>query len=266
MGQSLTVKPGKKIDLADFDPADDGALNEKAAAPITKDNVAVIDHLCYRLYAENRQALLCVFQGMDTAGKDGVIRKVLSGVDPVNCQVTAFKRPSVEEARHDFLWRIHKAVPGHGDIGIFNRSHYEDVLAPRVRKTVAKADWKSRYDRINEFERLLVDSGVTIVKCFLHISKDEQKRRLEARLKNPKKRWKFQAADLADRKLWDDYQRAYADALTKCNTKWAPWTIVPADQKWHRDLVVSGALRETLERMNPQFPQEEEGLDTIVVE
>ena len=266
MGQSLTVKAGKKIDLADFDPAYGGDIDKEAAAAATEKNIAKIDDLSYRLYADRRHALLIVLQGMDTAGKDGVIRKVLSGVDPVNCRVTAFKRPNDEELRHDFLWRIHKAVPPRGDVGIFNRSHYEDVLAPRVHALVPEAQWKTRYERMNEFERMLTDEGTTIVKCFLHISKDEQKRRLEARLSNPNKRWKFSQADLAERKLWRDYQHAYEDLLTKCNTDYAPWHIVPADHKWHRDFVVSGAVREALERINPQFPAEEPGLDQIVVE
>ena len=207
--------------------------------------------------------VLLVLQGMDTAGKDGVIRKVLAGVDPVNCRVTAFKRPSPEELRHDFLWRIHRETPGHGDLGIFNRSHYEDVLALRVHQTISAAQWERRYDRINAFEQTLVDGGTTIVKCFLHIGKDEQRRRLESRLKNPNKRWKFNRQDLAERKLWDAYQEAYEELLTRCNTEHAPWHIVPADHKWHRDLIVSRELRKALEEIDPQFPQEEAGLDQV---
>jgi PPK2 family polyphosphate:nucleotide phosphotransferase len=266
MAQLLTVKPGKKILLADFDPAFSGSVDKETAALETEKNITVVDELCYRLYADRRQALLLVLQGMDTAGKDGVIRKVLSGVDPVNCRVTAFTRPSPEEINHDFLWRIHKAVPGRGDIGIFNRSHYEDVLVPRVHKTVPDSQWKSRYGRINEFERMLVEGGTTIVKCFLHISKDEQRRRLLARLQNPKKRWKVKQADLADRKLWHQYQEAYEDLLTECNTEYALWNIVPSDHKWHRDLVVSSVLRKALEAIDPRFPQEEAGLEQIVIE
>jgi len=266
MAQPTTVKAGKEIDLAEFDPGFKGSQDKDAAAVETEKNIKVVDELCYRLYAENQRALLVVLQGMDTAGKDGVIRKVLSGVDPVNCRVTPFKRPTAEELRHDFLWRIHRAVPGHGDIGIFNRSHYEDVLAPRVHELVPAAVWKRRYERINDFERLLCEAGTTIVKIFLHISKEEQRRRLLSRLENPNKRWKFQRNDLAERKLWDQYQQAYNDALTKCNTDVAPWYIVPADHKWHRDLVVSEILRKALETMDPQFPQEEEGLDQLVID
>ena len=266
MAQPLVVKPGKKIQLADFDPAYIGAADKHKAAKETEENIAIIDDLCYRLYADRRQALLVVLQGTDTSGKDGVIRKVMAGVDPVNCRVTAFKQPSLEEQSHDFLWRIHQAAPPRGDIAIFNRSHYEDVLAARVHKLVAESRWKSRYERINAFEQLLIDEGTTIVKCFLHISKDEQRRRLQQRLDNPKKRWKFSKRDLLERKLWDEYQNAYDDALSKCNTEDAPWHIIPANHKWYRDLVASTILRETLERMDPRFPKEEEGLDTLVIE
>lgn len=266
MAQPITVKQGKKIELAEFDPADTGDIDKQAAAEETEKNIAVIDELTYRLYADRRFALLVVLQGTDTSGKDGVIRKVLSGVDPVNCRVTAFKQPSVEELSHDFLWRIHRAVPPRGDVGIFNRSHYEDVLVPRVHGLITEAQWKSRYERINEFERLLADEGTTVVKFFLHISKDEQKRRLEARLQNPHKRWKFAKGDLDERKLWGEYQQAYEKLLTKCNTEYAQWHIVPANHKWYRDLVVSRVLREALEKIDPRFPPEEKGLDQIVIE
>jgi PPK2 family polyphosphate:nucleotide phosphotransferase len=261
-----SLRPGKKFALGDIDPASVGGLNKEEAALTTETNIKAIDELCYRLYAEGRRSLLIVLQGMDTAGKDGVIRKVLSGVDPVNCRVTAFKRPTTEELRHDFLWRIHKAVPPHGDIGIFNRSHYEDVLAPRVHHMVAESEWKSRFDRINDFERLLTNAGTTIVKIFLHISRDEQRRRLQARLADPQKRWKFEQGDLVERKLWDEYQQAYEDLLIKCNSDHAPWYVVSANHKWYRDYVVSGVLRETLEAMDPQFPKEQPGLDDIVIE
>ncbi len=266
MANSFMVKPGKKIDLAEFNPADSEGLDKEQAALDTEKNIAVVDDLCYRLYAEGQRALLVVLQGMDTAGKDGVIRKVLSGVDPVNVRVTPFKRPTSEELGHDFLWRIHKATPSGGDVAIFNRSHYEDVLAPRVHQLISESVWKSRYDRINDFERLLVESGTTIVKLFLHISRDEQRRRLQARLQNPKKRWKFKRDDLVERKLWDDYQRAYADLLSRCSTENASWHIVPADHKWYRDYVVSGVLRSALEKIDPRFPQEEPGLDQVVIE
>jgi PPK2 family polyphosphate:nucleotide phosphotransferase len=228
-------------------------------------NAARLADLAYRLYAEDKRALLLVLQGMDTAGKDGTIRSVMSGINPQSCQIVSFKQPSAEELDHDFLWRIHKAVPRHGQIGIFNRSQYEDVLVVRVHKLVPESEWKSRYDRINEFEELLTEGGLTIVKCYLHISKEEQRERLQARLDDPHKRWKFSHGDIEERKLWDDYQQAYEDALTKCNSKHAPWHIIPADRKWYRNLVVSQLLVDTLERMDPQYPPAAEGLDSVVV-
>lgn len=266
MAQPLTVKPGKKIDLADFDPTFHDGLDKEQAALETEKNIEVVDDLCYRLYAEGKRSLLIVLQGMDTAGKDGLIRKVLSGVDPVNVRVAAFKRPTAEELGHDFLWRIHKVTPRHGEVVIFNRSHYEDVLAPRVHQLIAEAVWKSRYDRINDFEQLLVESNTTIVKMFLHLSRNEQGRRLQARLENPQKRWKFERGDLVERKLWDDYQSAYSDLLTRCNSEQAPWHIVPADHRWYRDHVASRILRSALEKLDPQLPEEEPGLDDVVIE
>ncbi|QEG32759.1 polyphosphate kinase 2 family protein [Bythopirellula goksoeyrii] len=267
MSQPLTVSPGTKIHLKDFDARFvAGDWKKKSAAKQIEENTAISGELAYKLYAENQRALLLVLQGMDTAGKDGTIRTVMTGINPQSCHITSFKQPSQAELDHDFLWRIHKAVPPRGEIGIFNRSHYGDVLVVRVHNLVPKEEWKSRYERINEFEQLLVEGKVTIVKCYLHISKEEQRERLQARLDNPKKRWKFSMGDLAERKLWDEYQRAYEDALTLCNTKHAPWHIVPSDRKWYRNMVVSGILREALEKMNPQVPPSEPGLDGIVVE
>lgn len=267
MSQPLTPPVGKKVSLADYDPRYvDGDWNKQTGKAETLRNSIIGGDLAYRLYAEDRRAILLVLQGMDTSGKDGTIRHVMTGVNPQSFQITSFKQPSDEELDHDFLWRIHKAVPRRGNIGIFNRSHYEDVLIVRVHKLVPEKKWQDRYERINEFEALLVEGGVTIVKCFLHISKEEQRERLQARLDNPDKRWKFSKGDLDERKLWDDYQRAYEDALTKCNTEYAPWHIIPSDRKWNRNLVISQILRETLEMMDPQFPKAEEGLDGIVVE
>lgn len=267
MKQPFTVPAGTRIKLSDFDPRRvEGDWTKKKSAKEIDRNTAVTTDLAYRLYAENRRSVLLVLQGMDTSGKDGTIRTVTSGVNPQSCQVTSFKQPSVEELDHDFLWRIHEAVPRHGEIGIFNRSHYEDVLVVRVHKLVPESQWRRRYDQINEFEALLVEGGITLLKCFLHISKEEQRERLQARLDNPNKCWKFNQGDLDERKLWDDYQRAYEDALTRCNTAHAPWYIVPADRKWYRNLVVSQILREALEKLNPKFPPAEKGLDDIVVE
>ncbi len=267
MKQPLSVAPGKKIRLRQFDADYTGGIkNKKRAAAELDGNIAVLADLGYRLYAENRRSLLLVLQGMDTAGKDGTIRHVMRGFNPQSCQVTSFKQPGVDELAHDFLWRINRAAPRKGFIGIFNRSHYEDVLVVRVHNLVPKDEWQSRYERINQFEKMLAEGGTTIVKVFLHISKQEQQRRLQSRLDDPKKRWKFSQADLQERRYWDDYQRAYEAAMTRCNAKHAPWHIVPANRKWYRNLIISRILRKTLEKMAPQYPPAEEGLDGIVVE
>ena len=267
MTQSVTVPAGSEIRLADFDSRYvDGDWTKKSAAKQIESNTTSTRDLAHRLYAENRRSVLLVLQGMDTSGKDGTIRTVMTGINPQSCQIVPFKQPSTEELEHDFLWRIHQAVPRRGNIGIFNRSHYEDVLVVRVHGLVPEKQWRRRYDRINDFEQLLTDGGTTLVKCFLHISKREQRERLQARLDNPDKRWKFSHSDISERKLWDDYQRAYEDALTRCNTAHAPWHIIPADRKWYRNMVVSQILRETLEKLDPQFPPCEEGLDDVVVE
>lgn len=267
MAQPLTVKSGKKIDLTEFDPRYCGGIADKEEAEReTQRNIGTLDELAYRLYAENRGAVLLVLQGMDTSGKDGTIRRVMNGIDPQSCQVTSFKQPSLLEHDHDFLWRIACAVPRRGNIGIFNRSHYEDVIIVRVHELVPKEEWKSRYDRINDFEHMLVGGGTRLIKVFLHISKEEQRERLQTRIDDPKRRWKFSKQDIEERKLWDDYQRAYEDALTKCNTEHAPWHIVPADRKWYRNYIVSRLLRTALEEMNPQFPPAEEGIEGLVVE
>jgi len=267
MTQPLTVPAGTDIRLADFDARYvEGDWSKKSARKQIEKNTALSRDLAYRLYAENRHALLLVLQGMDTSGKDGTIRTAMTGINPQSCQIVSFKQPSSLELDHDFLWRIHKAVPRRGNIGIFNRSQYEDVLVVRVHSLVPEEKWQTRYDRINDFEKLLVEGSVTLVKCFLHISKEEQRERLQSRLDNPHKNWKFCHGDLVDRKLWDEYQKAYEDALTKCNTEHAPWHIIPSDRKWYRNLVVSTLLRETLEKLDPQFPPAEEGLEDVVVE
>jgi PPK2 family polyphosphate:nucleotide phosphotransferase len=267
MRQSITVGPGKNMRLKDFDPDYTGGIkNKKKAQEELEANVKCLSELGYRLYAENRRSLLLVLQGMDTAGKDGTIRHVMRGFNPQSCQVSSFKQPSIEELNHDFLWRIGRAVPRKGNIGIFNRSHYEDVLAVRVHNLVPKQEWQTRYDRINLFEKILVAGGTTIVKVFLHIGKDEQRKRLQSRLDDATKLWKFSRADLAERRYWDEYQKAYEVALTRCNTEEAPWYIVPANRKWFRNLAISRILCKTLEKMDPQYPPAEEGLEGIVVE
>ena len=267
MPQPLSVPPGTPIRLADFDPRHhEPDANKKAARDEIRENAREMADLAYALYAENRRSLLLVLQGMDTAGKDGTIRTVMRGINPQSCRVTSFKRPSEEELDHDFLWRIHRAAPRRGNIGIFNRSQYEDVLVVRVHSLVARDEWQSRYEKINAMEKLLTDDGTTIVKCFLHISKEAQRERLQARLDNPQKRWKFNRADLDERNLWDDYQSAYEDALTRCNTDHAPWSIIPSDRKWYRNLTVSRVLLAALRELDPRFPPCEEGLDGVVVE
>lgn len=267
MSQPLIPPFDHQVKLSDYDTRSiNGEWTKESAEAQIAENTTASTDLAYRLYAENRRCVLLVLQGMDTSGKDGTIRTVMTGVNPQSFQITSFKQPSSEELDHDFLWRIHKAVPNRGEIGIFNRSHYEDVLVVRVHKLISEEQWRGRYHIINEFESLLAAGGMTFIKCFLHISKDEQRERLQKRLDNPNKRWKFSTGDLAERKLWDEYQLAYEDALTHCNTKHAPWHIIPSDRKWYRNLVVSQILRETLERMDPQFPAAEPGLENITVE
>ena len=266
MSQPLTVPPGDKLCLKDFDSSYCGGITnkKKVQAELAK-NIEVLTDLGYRLYAENRRALLLVLQGMDTSGKDGTIRHAMKGFNPQSCQVTSFKQPSIAELDHDFLWRNARAMPGKGNVGIFNRSHYEDVLIVRVHNLVPKSEWRTRYERINLFEQMSHQGGTSVVKVFLHISKEEQRKRLQSRLDDPQKRWKFSKADLAEREYWNDYQKAYNEALTRCNTEHAPWYIVPADKKWYRNLVISRILRRTLEKMDPQYPPAEEGLENLVV-
>lgn len=253
---AVRVRPGRPIRLEEIDPDGSDVFPGKDAAreSLAKD----LDRLRERqrlLYADGRHALLVVLQAMDTGGKDGTIRHVLSGLNPVACEVTSFKTPSAAELAHDFLWRVHQAVPAHGVIGVFNRSHYEDVLIVRVRELVPPAVWKARYEQINEFERILSQNGVTIVKFYLHISKAEQKRRLQARLDDPEKNWKFSAADLDERKLWGDYMGAYEDAINRCSTDWAPWYVMPANVKWARDAMVARVLLETMNSMSLRRPK-----------
>jgi PPK2 family polyphosphate:nucleotide phosphotransferase len=262
--QELTVKPGKPIRLRDFDPGH-APGDKQSGLRKTAAHVAATGELQYRLYAENRRSLLVVLQGMDAAGKDGTVRHVMQGLNPLSCFVAAFKQPTAEELSHDFLWRIHARVPRSGQIGVFNRSHYEDVVTARVHKLVPRRVWQERYAAINDFERHLSESGTRILKFFLHISKLEQKRRLQARLDDPAKRWKFTEADIAERKHWSSYQTAYQDALTECNTSGAPWHIVPADRKWYRNLVISRAIQSALEEMDPRFPPPELGNEDLVV-
>jgi len=225
-------------------------LKEKTKALLER-----LTELQARLYAESKRSLLVVLQGRDTCGKDGTIRRVFDAVNPQGCIVTSFKKPSELELSHDYLWRVHHAVPAKGMIGIFNRSHYEDVLVVRVRRLVPPAVWGKRYQQINDFERMLTENGVTILKFFLHISREEQKERLLSRLEDPAKHWKFNEDDLGERALWRSYTTAYRDALRRCSTPWAPWYIVPADKKKARDYLVAQVVVDTLARMAPRYPK-----------
>ena len=252
----LVVKPGSKVDLGDIDPRDVDCLGkEEAVRAKLEEDVVAIDALQDRLYAEGKRSLLVVLQGTDTSGKDGTIRGVFNTTGPLGVTVTAFKRPSEEELAHDFLWRVHLAAPRRGTIGIFNRSHYEDVLVGRVRKLAPKEVIEQRYDQINDFERTLAENGTVILKFMLHISKKEQAERLQERLDDKTKNWKFNAGDLEDRKLWDEYKKAYETALARCSTDHAPWHIVPADRKWARNAIIAAIVRDTLEAMDPQYPK-----------
>jgi PPK2 family polyphosphate:nucleotide phosphotransferase len=250
------IEPGLPAGIRARDPASklgfDGDKDDgEAALAAMNGQLATLQA---RLWAEREQKLLVVLQAMDTGGKDGTIRHVLNGVNPQGVRVWGFGVPTEPELAHDYLWRVHDKVPEKGTIAIFNRSHYEDVLVVRVKHLVEEETWRKRYEHIVGFERLLYDEGTTIVKLFLHISREEQRARLQARLEDPEKRWKFRLGDLEDRKLWDDYIDAYEDALTLTSTAHAPWFVVPADRKWYRNLVVSSILIQTLAAMDPQFP------------
>lgn len=261
----VSPKPGSAVNLQQYDPDYHESYDEQEAESELINLKAKIENLQERLYAEGRQSLLVVFQAMDTGGKDGVIKKVLEGINPQGVRVTSFKAPTPEELAHDFLWRVHQYAPPRGYIGVFNRSHYEDVLVVRVNNIVPKSVWKTRYDAINQFEKLLASNGTRILKFYLHISKDEQKQRLLARLADPQKQWKFAMGDLPVREQWDDYMKAYEVMLERCNTDYAPWHIIPANHKWYRDLVVAKTILVALEDMNPQFPAPEAGLDKVVI-
>lgn len=262
------VKHETRVKLSEWDPNDTGELKggkKEGLAQLEKlnDKLETLQEL---LFAEHRHKVLVVLQAMDTGGKDGAIRRVFDGVNPAGVRVASFKAPTTEELDHDYLWRIHRAAPGNGEMVVFNRSHYEDVLVVRVHGLVSPQVWGKRFDQINEFERMLAENGTTILKFYLHIDKDEQKERLQARLDDPLKRWKFRLADLQERKRWPDYMQAYEDVLNKTSTDYAPWYIVPANHKWFRDLVISSTLVETLEGLKMEFPESEEDLDGVVIE
>jgi PPK2 family polyphosphate:nucleotide phosphotransferase len=261
------IKPSQKVRFDKWDPDDTSGFDGKKEDALEKLQKLTkrLDELQELLYAEHEHKLLVVLQAMDTGGKDGTIRRVFEGVNPQGVRVESFKVPTSEELDHDFLWRVHKQVPSKGEIVIFNRSHYEDILIVRVHKIAPKQVWQRHYQQINNFERLLSEEGTTILKFYLHIDLDEQKKRLQDRLDEPKAHWKFNINDLAERKLWPEYNEAYEDALEKTSTEWAPWYIVPANHKWFRDLVVCSVIVSTLEKMDMHYPQLAQDPKSIVI-
>lgn len=256
LSKELIVHPGRKARLDQRDPASTpGAKDKESALEVIEKNTQRLAELQYLLYAESKHAVLIVIQAMDAGGKDGIIRHVMTGLNPQGCKVTPFKVPTSEELHHDFLWRIHKAAPAAGEVGIFNRSHYEDVLVVRVHKLAPRQVWSARYRQINDFEEMLALNNVTILKFYLHISREEQKKRFAQRLGDPTKQWKISEADFAERRYWDDYMAAYEDALSQCSTPWAPWYVIPADHKWFRNLAVSQIVVERMAGLGMKFPK-----------
>ena len=266
--KDLRVQPGQKVNLAKMDTRDtpfwDSDDKEGALVRLKELNER-LEALQELLWAQGSERILVVIQAMDAGGKDGTVRHVFEGVNPTGVKVASFERPSSKELAHDYLWRVHSQVPGDGELTIFNRSHYEDVLVVRVDEIVPKKRWQRRFDHIVNFEQMLADEGTTIIKLFLHISKDEQKERLQARLDEPHKNWKFEEGDLGPRSKWDEYQKAFADVLAKTSTKDAPWYVIPADRKWYRNIAVSEILIQTLEGLKMSFPEPAEGLEDVVI-
>ena len=255
LAERFVVEPGTRLRLAKRDPDDTAGVHSTSNYGKTlQKNIRQLFDLQTLLAANDKCAVLVVLQGMDTGGKDGAIRHVMTGLNPQACRVTSFKVPTDEELHHDFLWRVHKATPRRGEIGIFNRSHYEDVLVARVHKLVPKSIWSARYEQINQFEKMLTNNNVVIFKFFLHISKEEQAQRLQARISDRRKNWKISAADLTERKYWDDYVTAYEDALSKCSTGRAPWYVIPANKKWFRNLAVSQILVDGMTAWKMGYP------------
>lgn len=265
---TLRVEPGSKVKLAKIDPSStpswDGDDKEQAASKLAE-LTGRLTELQSMLWAQSKERVLVVLQAMDAGGKDGTIRRVFEGVNPSGVRVASFKKPTEPELAHDYLWRVHQQVPANGELVIFNRSHYEDVLVVRVMDLVPADRWKRRYRHIAEFERMLADEGTTIVKLFLHISKDEQRERLQARLAEPDKNWKFDEADLGPRARWDDYQKAFEDAIAETSTEQAPWYIVPANRKWYRNLAVSEILVKTLEGLKMSYPPAPPNIADMVI-
>ena len=266
MTDELRVEPGTPAGIVARDPRDSLGLEKQDGERRLEELRERLAGLQYRLWAERRRSVLLVLQGLDTSGKDGVVRRVFTGVNPQGIRTAAFGVPTEAELAHDYLWRIHAQLPARGEIGILNRSHYEDIVAVRVRRLAPEETWRRRAGHIREFERLLTDEGTAIVKVFLNLSKDEQRQRLQDRIDDPEKRWKYRKGDLEDRARWDEFVAAYEEAITETSTDWAPWYVVPADRNWVKALAVAELLVETLERLDPQCPPPEEGIEGLVVE
>jgi PPK2 family polyphosphate:nucleotide phosphotransferase len=264
--KALRVQPGSTVHLDDIDPGKTFGRRKADADDALQVGLDRLSGLQDRIWAEQKHAVLIVLQGIDAAGKDGSIRHVMSAFNPMGCTVTSFKVPSEVERAHDYLWRVHQRTPARGEIAIFNRSHYEDVLVVRVHDLVPKEVWSKRYDQINAFEELLTSAGTTILKFFLWIDRDEQLSRFEARVEEPDKRWKFRLADLDERKLWDDYVAAFEEALERCSTEAAPWYVIPANRKWFRNIAIADILADTLDELDPQYPAPADDLTGIVLE
>ncbi len=260
------VKPGSRVKLDQIDPQYAGGYTKDSAQPVLEKGLERLSSLQDRLWADSKRAVLVVLQGIDASGKDGTIRHVMGAFNPQGCPVTSFKVPTTTELAHDYLWRVHARVPAKGEIGIFNRSHYEEVLVVRVHKLTPPEVWKARYAQINAFEQLLTETGTTVVKFFLWIDRDEQRQRFQARYDDPTKRWKFSMGDLDERKLWTDYVAAFEDALSKCSTASAPWYVIPANRKWFRNLAVAEILGDVIEELNPQYPEEPSLPKDLVIE
>jgi PPK2 family polyphosphate:nucleotide phosphotransferase len=263
MLDGLRVEPGTPAGIADRDPADRLGTEKDDGEKRLEKLVERIDALQHRLYAEDRRSILLVLQGLDASGKDGVVRRVFDGVNPTAVRVTSFKVPAGAAVQHDYLWRIHAALPARGEIGVFNRSHYEDVVAVRMHEIAPEEVWRRRYEHIRAFERMLVDEGITIVKAFLNISRDEQRERFQERIDDPEKRWKFRRDDLKVRERFDEWVAAWDEALTETSTDWAPWYVVPADRNWVKALAVGELVAGALERLDPQLPEPEPGLEGL---
>ena len=263
---ALRVKPGSRVHLERMDAGATVGRDKASAVPETLRQMERLRSLQDKLWAEAKHSVLIVLQGIDAAGKDGTIAKVMEAFNPQGCPVTSFKVPTPEELGHDFLWRVHKRTPRKGEIGIFNRSHYEEVLVVRVHKLVPRAVWSTRYEQINDFEEMLTRDGTTIVKFFLSIDRDEQRKRFQERYDDPKKRWKFSLADLEERKLWDDYQAAFDDALSKTSTASAPWYVIPANRNWFRNLAVATILADTIAELKPDYPPAPDLPPNLVIE